>query len=126
MVTCNYCVHSRKTCTDMNKEWYCAKGNERPCTRFAGKCGDFKAFLNLEEIVQTSNGYVLVSTVDLTSVTGVNQESKYTGGQFETLVFNCDSDGNVSVYDEIEGWRYVTEEQAQYGHVKACEIWSKK
>lgn len=125
MVTCNICVHSRNSCTDEKKDWYCAKGNTKPCTRFAGKCNDFKAYLNLEEVIACSSGYVLVSTVDLTSVTGVNPESVY-GGQYETLVFSCDNEGIVENFAELEGWRYITEEEARNGHLRLCEIWSKK
>ncbi len=64
---------------------------------------------NIRKDTITRDGqHFLVSTVCL--------ESMHFGGEYETMVFPCDTDGNVTDWGDLHCDRYETYEQAVAGH----------
>lgn len=47
------------------------------------------------------------------------------GRKFETMVFNVDSNGEISDYNEIDSAGYNTAEDAQAGHMKMCKRYAR-
>lgn len=48
---------------------------------------------------------------------------KVPGYGYETMVFNCDKDGNVKSWMDIDCRTYQTEEEAEKGHKEVVEKW---
>jgi len=46
-----------------------------------------------------------------------------TPGDWETMVFLCDSEGKITDFCELDFARYETEEDAHTGHAKMTEKW---
>lgn len=44
-------------------------------------------------------------------------------GDYETMVFHCDSDGEVTYWTELDFARYNSEEEAKEGHRLLVEKW---
>jgi hypothetical protein len=49
-----------------------------------------------------------------------------TPGTFETMVFACDEDGEVTSWRELDFARYSTREDAAKGHEEIVERWMEK
>lgn len=47
-------------------------------------------------------------------------------GRYETMVFECDSDGNVTNWIEVDYKRYRTSEEAAAGHITMLNKWAGK
>lgn len=69
------------------------------------------------DVVLSSNGYVLIDT-------------RYTFDDFfETMVFRCDKDGNITKEEdwlEIDCERYPSAKEMNDGHKRMIEKWSIK
>ncbi len=46
-----------------------------------------------------------------------------TPGEYETMVFPCDADGEVQDWGEQDFARYFTKDEALAGHTTMCEKW---
>lgn len=69
----------------------------------------FKTVLN----IANSGRYVLISTV-LTYDVG-----------WETMVFDCDRNGGIVNYTDLDTRRYSNVLEAEAGHKEICDKWSK-
>lgn len=47
-------------------------------------------------------------------------------GAIETMVFECDAQGNVTNFLELDARRYTTYEEAKAGHKHMVETWERK
>lgn len=47
------------------------------------------------------------------------------GERYETMVFPCDNNGNVTDYHDVDCHRYETESAARDGHAVVCAAWGK-
>lgn len=88
---------------------------------------------------RTKVGEVVVSTIRLSStVKGIDsflgiyddeldRPAKLSApGDYETMVFHCDEDGEVKDWTEVDFARYSSDTDAFAGHYELVEKWSKK
>jgi hypothetical protein len=68
------------------------------------------------------NGYV-VSTVKLTDPFGFTANIHYVGGEYETMVFPADANGEVADWTERDCQRYGNMEAALEGHEVMVAAW---
>lgn len=68
---------------------------------------------NSLKVTQTDN--VVVSTVRL--------PIDFLGYHYETMVFACDRDANISSWSDLDIKRYNNEEEAIKGHESMCIKW---
>ena len=64
-----------------------------------------------EVVEKKSGGYVLVDTCNTID------------HDWETMVFECDAEGNVEDWGELDCERYDSQEEAKEGHNKMVEEW---
>lgn len=62
-------------------------------------------------VKRTENSYVLVDSCNTID------------HGYETMIFECDEEGNVSNWNDIDADWYDTEEEMKIGHQKMCEKW---
>lgn len=70
--------------------------------------------MKLTNLVKTSNGYVLIDTC-FTLDHG-----------WETMVFECDENGKVNKWLELDVDRYGSQVAAENGHWQMVEKWKRK
>ncbi len=83
-------------------------------------------------IVKTNkvkSGYVMVDTCLLDNqlgnfldMVGLGNDDAI-GNDFETMVFECDENGDVSDWKDLDKDNYNTEEGAEIGHQKMVKKW---
>ncbi len=79
--------------------------------------------MDLKDVVTNSRGTYLVSTVLLPVVVRLFDGFSWTG-PYETMVFPCDAEGNVTNWGGEEYCeRYFSPEDAELGHEKTLNEW---
>ena len=94
-------------------------------------------------LVQKDGDYYVISTITLdddvsrsldsmlTTLGGtvggeVGERAKaldHSNGEYETMVFECDEEGEVTNWAEVDISRYHTEEEAREGHATMVDKW---
>ena len=99
--------------------------------------------MNERTVALTQVGDVVVSTVSLSLPMVRSMDSLITTlgaiyggaedradlstpGDYETMVFDCDDNGEVTNYTEKDFARYATKEEAEEGHKQIVEKWKEK
>jgi hypothetical protein len=88
--------------------------------------------MKLSEVLKTKKGYVFIDTCSLDNDMGNMLDimgfgnADAVGTNFETMVFECNKDGEVDDWGELDKENYITEEEAIEGHKKFINKWKTK
>ena len=89
--------------------------------------------MKLSEVVKTkTKGYVFIDTCQLNDEFGNMMDMMGMGnedavaGEYETMVFKCDKNGDVESWSELDKNNYPTEAEAKKGHKEMVSRWLHK
>ena len=88
--------------------------------------------MKISTTVKTKDGYVWIDTTTLDNPfgnmldrIGLGNDDAVAGG-YETMVFECDENGKVTNWEDLDKANYLTEEEAMEGHEIMVDKWKKK